>query len=154
MLLALLLAASCVLPERLRDDLARVYPAAHVLTLQDLGGDERRQFSQDHGARCPGIVAVDFYGDKKPTLAIVLIDGPRATLVMAHRRRARWELATISETDGRPVVWSEEPAEYTDVYGRERLRVEHPAVVLCGYGSWAILFAWSKIGVRSIWISD
>lgn len=53
-----------------------------------------------------------------------------------------------------PVVWTEKPGKYDDVYGQKTLNADRPVVVLCGYESWAILYAWTGSKVERIWISD
>jgi hypothetical protein len=54
------------------------HSGAKLVRLSDLS-DDLGLFQKDHGNACPGLVNVDFYGDGKPTLALVLIakDGAR-----------------------------------------------------------------------------
>ncbi|MGA9594450.1 MAG: hypothetical protein WBS18_15230, partial [Candidatus Acidiferrales bacterium] len=53
-----------------------------------------------------------------------------------------------------PVVWSQPPGEYRDVYGKKTIRATNQVIVFCGYESWAILYAWTGKEVEKIWISD
>jgi len=46
------------------------------------------------------------------------------------------------------------PEKYRDVYGGKTIKATHPVIVLCGYGSWAILYAWTGEEVDKVWISD
>src|SRR5712664_2119777 len=65
----------CALPPDLRDEISRKYPCTRVVSLADLSEYKRKLFQKDHGARCPGLVKVNFYGDGNPTYALVLIAG-------------------------------------------------------------------------------
>jgi hypothetical protein len=51
-------------------------------------------------------------------------------------------------------VWTEKPGKYDDVYGEKTLNATRPVVVLCGYNSWAIVYAWTGKKVEKVWISD
>jgi hypothetical protein len=64
--------------------------------MSDLEEYDRKLFRKDHGNSCPGLVKVDFYGDGKPTLALVLITGngaqEKAELVVARQNPAeQWK---------------------------------------------------------------
>jgi hypothetical protein len=147
------------LPVDLEKEMSTRYPGARVVTLGDMVEDDRGFFQKDHGEACPGLVAVDFYGDSKPTLAIVLITGEgekRGTkLVVAHKVDKNWQ-ATLIETAGAsaPAVWSMPRGEYTDIYGKKTIKASRPVIVLCRYESWATLYAWSGTKVEKIWIAD
>ncbi len=65
----------CALPSGLSDAISKKYPGASVVTLADLDEYNRKLFQKDHGTRCPGLVKVNFYGDGKPTWALVLKAG-------------------------------------------------------------------------------
>lgn len=62
---------SCAWPSVLGEEIVSKYPAAHVVRAADLSEDDRKQFQQEHGSECPGLTTVNFYGDGKPTLAVV-----------------------------------------------------------------------------------
>ncbi|PYX51163.1 MAG: hypothetical protein DMG76_32755 [Acidobacteria bacterium] len=107
-----------------------------------------------------GLVKVDFYGDGKPTLALVLIGNGEgkdsSVLVVAHRVEAAWNISTLA-TGGQtvPVVWSLPPGEYGDVYGNKTIGATRPVIVFTKYESWGILYAWTNHNkVAKIWISD
>lgn len=152
---------ACNLPEDLQREVANKYPGAKLISLSDLGEDDRGFFQKDHGGTCPGLVKVDFYGDGKPTLALVLTKKGGAKehteLVVAHHAGERWRLAAL-DTGGpspyAPVVWSEPPGEYRDVYGNKTIRATRPVIVFCKYESWAILYAWTGKAVAKVWIAD
>jgi len=65
----------CALPSDLHDEISKKYPGTTVVSLADLTEYERKLFQKGHGARCPGVAKVNFYGDGKPTWALVLISG-------------------------------------------------------------------------------
>src|SRR5437867_8807981 len=79
----------CALPSDLHDEITKKYPDTHLVTLADLDEYNRKLFRKDHGSRCPGLVKVNFYGDGKPTWAVILIpaEGPnrKAELLVAHQ---------------------------------------------------------------------
>lgn len=152
---------SCVLPQDLQREVARKYPTAKLIELSDLEEDDRKFFQSEHDNSCPGVVKVDFYGDGKPTLALVLI--PRSgnkeptKLVVARQDDGKWVITPL-DTGGpspdAPVVWSLPPGEYSDVYGDKTIRATNPVIVFCKYEAWAILYAWTGKGVSKIWLMD
>ncbi|MGC1484949.1 MAG: hypothetical protein WA789_14220, partial [Candidatus Acidiferrum sp.] len=62
----------CELPRDLQSVIESKYPGRTVVSLSDLGDDDKGFFQKAHGDTCPGLVEVDFYGDGKPTLALAL----------------------------------------------------------------------------------
>jgi hypothetical protein len=148
----------CALPPGLQTEASRRHPGTRPISRDDLDKHDRELFQKEHGARCPGLVSVDFYGDGKPTWALVLVseNGPKrkVELVVAHKVADRWEIRCLETTDGAPVVWREGPGKYNDVYGEKTIRAAHPVIVLRGYESWAILYAWTGEKVEKVWISD
>jgi hypothetical protein len=151
---------TCNLPQDLQHEVAAKYPGAELVTPSDLGADDRGFFQKDHGDACPGLTKVDFYGDGKPTLALVLIAKTdakkKAKLVVAHQVAARWQTTVLDTADGAPVpvVWSQPPGHYTDVYGKKEIRATKPVIVFTGYESWSILYAWTGSRVAKIWLRD
>ena len=148
----------CALPPGLQTETSRKYPGTRLLGRADLDEHDRELFRKEHGAGCPGLVSVDFYGDGKPTWALVLISKEgskrKVEFVVAHQVADRWEIRSLEMTDGTPVVWREAPGKYSDVYGGKTIKATHPVIVLCGYESWAILYAWTGEEVDKVWISD
>jgi len=130
----------CAFPPDLRDEISKKYPDTRVVSLADLSEYRRKLFQKDHGARCPGLVRVNFYGDGKPTYALVLIapENPkrRAELIVAHRVAGGWEIRSLDVRDGTPVVWREGPDKYDDLYEPNTIRAKNPVVVFCGLESW------------------
>ncbi len=102
---------TCDLPQDLHREIVTKYPGKRVVTLSDLQEDDRGFFQADHGNSCPGLVSVDFYGDGKPTLALVLTasggTNQNAQLVGAHQ-----------------VGGSLPPGSYHDVYGKRTMSDE------------------------------
>jgi hypothetical protein len=151
--------SSCALPAALSEVIATKYAGALVVRLPDLNQDDKELFQKEHGSDCPGVTRVDFYGDGKPTYALVLLraeDARKAELVIAHKVQNQW-LTVLLDSVGAsnpPVVWTEKPGKYDDVYGQKSVNATRPVVVLCGYESWAILYAWTGTQVEKIWISD
>src|ERR1043166_4003808 len=79
----------CRLPHGLDAKIAENFLGAHVVRLSDLEDYDKKLFIKDHGAHCPGLVKLDFYGDGKPTWAIVLVSGrdktSKAELIVARQ---------------------------------------------------------------------
>lgn len=152
---------ACGLPGDLQREVAAKYPGATVVGLSDLEEDDRRFFEKDHGDSCPGLVKVDFYGDGKPTLAIVLNRKTGAKehteLVVAHSVGGQWriaELGTGGASPYAPVVWSEPPGQYKSIDGEKSIRATRPVIIFSKYESWAILYAWTGSRVSKIWLQD
>ena len=148
----------CALPAGLREEISKKYSHPKVLVLDNLDEHDRTQFQKEHTGQCPGLVKLDFYGDGKPTWGLVLLTREQTKrqtqLVIARKVTDSWEVRLIETTDGTPVVWSEGPGKYKDVYGQKTLRAAHPVIVFCGYESWAILYAWTGSAVDKVWLSD
>jgi len=151
---------ACNLPQHLQREISTKYPGSRVVTLSDLEEDDKGFFQKDHGIDCPGLVKVDFYGDGKPTLAVVLITGDGAKrhteLVLAHKIGEQWRTAQLGTGGGAnpPVVWRQKPGIYKDIEDGKVIRASRPVIVFCGYESWAILYSWTGKGVDKIWLAD
>ena len=149
----------CALPSDLHDEITKKYPGTHLVTLADLDEYNRKLFRKDHGGRCPGLVKVDFYGDGRPTLALVLVPkggaNQNAELVIVHLVDGTWKIAALaSGGPSIPVIWSLPPGKYTDVYGEKTIRATRPVIVFFQYKAWGILCAWTNNRVVKIWIAD
>jgi hypothetical protein len=149
----------CQPPSSLGEEISKRFPGTHIVTVADLEEYDRKLFRKDHGTRCPGLVKVNFFGDRKPTWALVLIsrDNPKrkAQLVVGHLLDAGWEIRSLEATDGTPVVWREGPGKYEGMYEpTTTIRSKYPVIVFCGYGSWAIVYSWTGKDVVKTWISD
>jgi len=148
----------CAFPPDLRDEISKKYPGTRVVSLADLSEYRRKLFQKDHGARCPGVARVNFYGDGKPTYALVLITGEnpkrRAELIVAHQVAEGWETRSLDVTDGTPVVWREGPGKYDDLYEKKTIRATRPVIVFCGLESWSVAFAWTGKEVEKVQTSD
>jgi len=146
-------------PAGLDEELSKKYPGTRILTVGDLDEYDRKLFRKDHGARCPGLVRVNFFGDGKPTYAVVLIAGenPKRTaeLIVGHLTAEGWETRSLEKTDGTPVVWREGPGKYEGMYEESQtIRAKYPVIVFCGYGSWSIVYSWTGKDVVKTWLSD
>src|SRR5713226_10591300 len=112
----------CEYPPGLHDEISKKYPGTHLVTLADLTEYNRKLYQKDRGTRCPGLVRVNFYGDGKPTYALVLIAGEnpkrRAELIVALQVAGGWEIRSLATTDGTPVVWRDRPGKYEDLYDK------------------------------------
>lgn len=151
--------AECEPPQGLRREIATKYPGKKVVTLSDLQEDDKGFFQADHGNTCPGLINVDFYGDGKPTQALVLIPNggtnQNAQLVVAHQVEGGWKVALLARGGPTvPVVWSLPPGSYADVYGKRTIRATRPVIVFFNYESWGLLYAWTGKAVRKICIAD
>lgn len=153
----------CALPQDLEPVISHKYADARVVTSSDLEEDDRRFFEADHYDACPGLIKVDFYGDAQPTLAVVLLlrraaDKKEQTeLIVAHQVGKAWNLAELGSGGADslvPVVWSQPPGIYQDVYSAKTIRAIRPVIVFCKYEAWAILYAWNGKRVSKIWIMD
>ena len=148
----------CALPPGLPDGISKKYPGGRVVALAGLDEYNRKLFQKDHGSRCPGLVRVNFYGDGRPTWALVLITGKnpkrKAELVVARQVASGWEIRSLETTDGTPVVWREGPGNYADLDGKKTIRATRPVIVFVGYGGWGILYAWTGKEVEKVQISD
>ena len=148
----------CALPAGLRDEISRKYLGTRVVGFDDLTDYKRKLFKKHHSSQCPGLVKVNFYGDGKPTWAVVLISGEnpkrKAELVVARQVDEGWETRSFGTTDGTPVVWRKDPGEYEDMYEKKTIRARSPVIVFCGLESWEVVFAWTGKEVEKVQTSD
>jgi hypothetical protein len=150
----------CALPSSLGDKIAKQYPGTRVVTRSDLDEHNRRLFQKDHGDRGPGLVRVNFYGDGKPTLALVLLvgegTGRKEELVVAHQVGQDWEFNSLDNVDASevPVIWRQRPGKYEDITEPKAILAKNPVIVICGYEVWARLYAWTGKGVEKVQLSD
>ena len=150
----------CALPPSLRDEISKTYPRARPVSLADLDDYARKQYRKDFGTRCPGLVRVNFYGDGKPTWALLLVakEGPKQKpeLVVAHQLGNAWDIRSLDTADGAVAVWREGPGKYEGMYEGEPIpiRAKNPVILIGDYGSFTILYAWTGKEVEKIWLSD
>jgi hypothetical protein len=151
--------SSCTLPGTLQTAIKTRYLSTRLVTLADLEKGDRALFQKDHGNDCPGLVKVDFYGDGKPTLALVLIVNAggkqSAELVVAHEIGQKWETVLLDNAGSSiPVSWSQSPGEYEEFNSEKKNRATRPVIVFCGYNSWEVLYAWTGSKISKIWLQD
>lgn len=153
--------SACTLPQGLDSKIAAKFPGAHLVSLADLDDYDKKLYKKDHGPRCPGLVRINFYGDGKPTWAIVLISGTdpkktKAELIVVRQVDGEWDIRYLETTDGTPVVWREGPGKYEGLYGdgEKMIHATNPVIVFCGYESWAIVYSRNGKEVEKVWISD
>jgi len=153
--------SGCMLPQGLDSKIAAKFPGAHLVSLADLDDYDKKLYKKGHGSRCPGLVKINFYGDGKPTWALVLISGTdpkktKAELIVARQLDGEWDIRSLETTDGTPVVWREGPGKYEGLYSEntKTIHATNPVIVFCGYESWAIVYAWNGKEVEKVWVSD
>jgi hypothetical protein len=148
----------CALPPSLDDEISRTYLRARPVSLADLGDYARKQFRKDFGTRCPGLVRVNFYGDGKPTWALLLVakEGPKQKpeLVVAHQLGNVWDICSLEIAGGAVAVWREVPGKYEGMYAGKLIRAKNPVILISDYGSFTMLYAWTGKEVEKIWLSD
>ena len=145
----------------LDSEISKQYPETRVATIQDLEAFHQKLYRKDHGSRCPGLSRINFYGDGRPTWAIVLLRRNShendSLLIVARLLNNQWNLQLFEKANGAtPAVWREGPGTYKDVYGDETKTIHavRPVIVFCGYESWAIVYAWNGKKVEKVWVSD
>jgi len=80
------------------------------------------------GARCPGLLKVNFYGDGKPTWAIGLVKGAgsnrRVELVVARQLGKDWEMRSLLTLEGAdsPVIMSQVQVSMKKTPGEPRFK--------------------------------
>ncbi len=144
----------CVYPTGLREEMARKYPGTRPIRWEDLDEYDRQYFQKGIGARCPGLLKVNFYGDGKPTWAVGLLKGAgsnrRVELVVARQLGKEWEMRSLLTLDGAdsPVIMSQGPGEYRENPGGTTIQAKNPVIIFINWGSWA--FTWIDGQVRKI----
>jgi hypothetical protein len=150
----------CELPSGLKSEISKKYPGTRVVTQADLNPDDSTLFRKDHGDECPGLARVNFYGDGKPTRAIILITArgshAKTGLILAHKVGTEWQTETLEAFAevGSAVVWGEGPGTYDDLSEPKTIHARNPVIIFCGYEAWARLYAWTGKKVEFVQISD
>lgn len=148
----------CALPPGLRDEISKTRPRTRPISLADLDDYARKQYRKDFGTRCPGLVRVNFYGDGKPTWALLLVakESPKEKpeLVVAHQLANTWDIRSLDTADGAVAVWREGPGKYEGMNEGKPIRAKNPVILIGDYGSFTILYAWTGKEVEKTWLSD
>lgn len=155
------------LPESLAAELHSRFPASKVLTLSALTPRDRRLFQQKNPGKCPGVAALDFFGDGRDAFAIILSEPvepkPNPTFVGSHEAvlclarpepNNRWSFQLVERANSpTAVVGSLPPGEYESVYGDAVIHAKNPVI---GFGeeSWFIAFSWNGSRIEKVWLAD
>ena len=151
--------APCALPDDLKQLTHAQFPDGKIATLAELSEDERKDFQNVGDNNCPGVAAVDFYGDGKPTFAITLVWNaeryPTTKLFLAHKPEGSWHLTLLDKADGPvPVVFAWKSGKYESVYRDKKIDAPNPTVMFRGFGSFWIVYAWINHRVDKVWLKD
>jgi hypothetical protein len=73
---------------------------------------------------------------------------------VAHRVDQEWNIRTLETTDGTPVVWREQPGAYRDISSGTVLKAKRPVIVLTGYASWSVVYAWTGRDIAKVQVTD
>ena len=71
-----------------------------------------------------------------------------------HQVALGWETRSLEIADGAPVAWRESPGKYEGMNREKPIRAKYPVIVFCGYGSWAVVYAWTGKDVEKAQVSD
>lgn len=148
------------LPVALQEELKKSYPDARLLTLDMLIPKHRTMYLKENVGSCPGIAAANFTDTNTKSYALTLTAGDSAQqtafLVLATPiKEKKWKLEVLETAERSfPVVFALPPGTYNDAYGERNLTAKHDAILLVGYESWAIVYAWTGDKFDKIWISD
>jgi hypothetical protein len=148
---------ACALQKDLDRQVAANYPGMAVATLNDLVDDDRVFCVKDHKDVCPGFVNVDFYGDGKPSVAILPVSkgtNPESELVVARRIGTQWSVRLLASDVLGAAIFRQSSGKYEDIYGEKSIHAKYPVIVLCKYEAWAIVYSWTGTKLDKVWLSD
>lgn len=152
---------ACALPADLSATIEKTYPESHALELANLKEENRKRFQSQEGSRCPGVLSLDFYGDGKETLAIIVVSKQKADLVVAHRAGGDWELKSLESFDRSSpddpldsAIWTVKPGKYHDGYEKKTIRATHPGIAFGEYDAWLLVYAWTGKQVEKVTLHD
>ena len=78
----------------------------------------------------------------------------KAELFVVRKLDTRWDIRSIMSTSGTPVVWREPPGKYEGVWGDKVIHARNSVIVLCGYESWVVVYAWNGKAIEKVQMSD
>lgn len=152
---------TCDLPADLSATIVKAYPESHALDFSNLKEETRKRFQSQEGGRCPGVLSLDFYGDGKDTLAIIVVSKQKADLVVAHHAGNNWELRSLESLDRSSpddpldsAIWSVKPGKYHDGYEKKTIRATHPGIAFGEYDAWLLVYAWTGKQVEKVTLHD
>lgn len=125
-----------LLPPTLQKQMQREYPTWRLVTLTDLGDDDRQLWLNKHGGACPGVAKGNFDGSARPQFALLLKADESRTLlklVNAVMDRAKSYRFTPLAEDIRftYVIYGLPPGQYFAVEDRATpIKVRHDAIAL------------------------
>jgi hypothetical protein len=156
--------AGCKLPDKAEKKISSKYLGYEIIRLESLTRDYQEAFKKDHGAACPGVVNLDFFGDKRQTYAILLkkdagknhLKKMELIIVSKPENKNDWVILSVDHFEDVtiPVIWEESPGKYDDVEKDISIRAKNPVIFLVGYESWGIVYAWINRKVEKVWIKD
>ena len=127
---------TCTVPKTLHNKIIEKYSNYEIVTLKHLIEEDRLTFQKEHSTDCPGLVKLNFWGNGKPTFAILLINSliskPKYQLIIAtNYGEDKWELKTVDNADTTvsPVIWSESSGEYRDVWQENKIIAKYPVIL-------------------------
>ncbi len=149
----------CALTAGLGCEIGHRYPEYRVLDITMLRSDDRKLFTHDSPGQCPGVARLQFFGDRKKAVAVLLWKqekGEGYLVVGREQGGDRWEVMEVSKLGGSfpPVIWPEPPGEYADWNGTRKMKVKWPAIHLVQYEAWSKLFAWDGSKIVMLQMTD
>jgi hypothetical protein len=159
---------SASLPKSLTEELRARFPESKLLTFGALTKREKRLFQQKNPGKCPGVTALDFYGEGHDAYAIVLREPhkpePNPTFIGSHEAvlflarpepERRWSIQLVERANSpTAIVVSLPPADYESVYGDAVIHAKNPVIGFGDSESFFIVFSWNGSRIEKVWLSD
>ena len=135
-----------------------MFPLAKVMTLSMLSRRERHFVESGQPGQCPGVAAVDFFGDGHTDYALVLAHGTTSRMAILVLARpdvtGRWSFQLIAEADqGTAIVFRVPPGDVEGAEG-DVLHAQHDAIGFSGLEAWTMVFAWTGSSIETIWTQE
>jgi hypothetical protein len=148
----------CAAPPDLMQAVNAEYARGKLVTLADLSESDKKDFQTEAKRKCPGLAALDFYGDGKPTYAVELVwrqeKYPTTKVVIAHKVEDKWNIRLLGTAQGLAVVTAAEPGSYESVYKDKKIVAPHPTLMFRDFGSFLIVYAWVDGRIDKVWLQD
>ena len=149
------------LPPKIRAHLNRKFPDWRIVTLNDLGPDNRRFYLERHSKGCPGFTPGRYTPAPEPSYAVLIVPknqkDKRSKLLVYDKAERGYEATKLVEgahEGAMAVVITMPSGTYHDSQRTEKVTTKRPVIVFVVYESGALMYYWANGEWHMLQISE